>query len=188
MTLNRQVGNINIGGFSSGGAQSVNVSLSGSTLTVNVDGHSDSVTLPTSDAASISGSIIINELSVNYESTVTSASRASVECRDIDLAGDVTVSCPNVIVRTYNRSSSNTNKVTKIKSGLACNINGSGTVKITGCFSATYASDISSVYLTSTGAMGYILCVFDKGNLVSSKPYNLFGVSGYFAVYGVAIS
>ena len=45
LTLNRQVGNINIGGFPSGGAQSVNVSLSGSTLTVDVDGNSDSVSL-----------------------------------------------------------------------------------------------------------------------------------------------
>lgn len=45
LTLNRQAGNISIEGFSSGGAQSVNVSLTGSTLTVNVDGHSDSVSL-----------------------------------------------------------------------------------------------------------------------------------------------
>lgn len=45
LTLNRAAGNINIGGFTSGGAQSVNVSLSGSMLTVNVDGHSDSVNL-----------------------------------------------------------------------------------------------------------------------------------------------
>ena len=45
LTLNRQVGNINIGGFSSGGAQSVDVSMNGSTLTVTVDGHSDSVSL-----------------------------------------------------------------------------------------------------------------------------------------------
>ena len=48
MTLNRQVGNISIGGFSSGGAQSVDVSLSGGTLTVNVDGHSDSVDISSS--------------------------------------------------------------------------------------------------------------------------------------------
>ena len=45
MTLNKATGNISIGGFTSGGAQSVNVSLSGTTLTVNVDGHSDSVNL-----------------------------------------------------------------------------------------------------------------------------------------------
>ena len=43
LTLNRASGNLQIGGFTSGGAQSVDVSLSGSTLTVNVDGHSDSV-------------------------------------------------------------------------------------------------------------------------------------------------
>ena len=57
LTLNRQAGNINIGGFTSGGAQSVNVSLSGSTLTVDVDGHSDSVDILTSTGLDIVGRI-----------------------------------------------------------------------------------------------------------------------------------
>ena len=59
LTLNRASGNLRIGGFTSGGAQSVNVSLSGSTLTVNVDGHSDSVNLQS--ASSLSGSIHLYE-------------------------------------------------------------------------------------------------------------------------------
>ena len=46
LTLRRQIGNISIGGFPDEGAQSVSVSLSGSTLTVDVDGHSDSVNIP----------------------------------------------------------------------------------------------------------------------------------------------
>ena len=45
LTLNKQTGNINISGFTTGGVQSVDVSLSGSTLTVSVDGVSDSVNL-----------------------------------------------------------------------------------------------------------------------------------------------
>ena len=64
------MGNINIGGFTSGGAQSVNVSLSGSTLTVNVDGHSDSV--------NISSAIQNSEFSIRFTTSVGAGSKYNV--------------------------------------------------------------------------------------------------------------
>ena len=188
LTLNRAVGNINIGGFTSGGAQSVNVSLSGSTLTVNVDGHSDSVTLPTSDTASISGSINVpTSLGYNYtSSSYTSKPYASFSNRVSELSGDVSIYSENIVVGFYGYGTATSlRKVSSVTSTVTYNINGSGTVKIYG----GYKANVAAIIMASDSSFGYLSYTFNEGQLVSSSYNNLYvGQDPTFYITSVSIS
>ena len=184
------MGNISIGGFPDEGAQSVSVSLSGSTLTVNVDGHRDSVTLPTSDRASISGSITLpDSLSVSSSTGVYSVHTVGIDESGSQIQGDVTVFSPNIVSTTGNFGNTMcTQKITSLTSEPTYNIHGSGTVTIYGGY-ASSTSSISKMIVPSTTSTGYLSYIFDNGDLSSMSVSDLYtnGTSP-FCVTSVAIN
>ena len=183
------MGNLSIGGFPDEGAQSVSVSLSGSTLTVNVDGHSDSVTLPTSDRASISGSITLPDaLYGTYSDNAHSAYAASVVELGSQLQGDVTVFSSNIVSIIDNFSSAySIQEITSLTSEPAYNINGSGTVTIYG--GCAYSTSDPKIITPSTTSMGSISYKFDNGDLSSMSVSKIYlNHTSFFYVTGVTIN
>ena len=161
----------------------MNVSLSGSRLTVNVDGHSDSVTLPTSDTASISGSINVpTSLGYNYaSSSYTSKPYANFSNRVSELSGDVSIYSENIVVGFYGYGTATSlRKVSSVTSTVTYNINGSGTVKIYG---------VAAIIMASDSSFGYLSYTFNEGQLVSSSYNNLYvGQDPTFYITSVSIS
>ena len=137
LTLSRPSGNLQIGGFPNGGAQSVDVSLSGSTLTVNVDGHSDSVNIAALNP--LSGSIDIGSMVHTEGDTtpITPVLRTSIQNPNTALS--TTVSINNLKINNVGNTSSwswvnpdvvetYAYRMSLDKTKITSNISGSGTI------------------------------------------------------------
>ena len=192
LTLNRQAGDINIGGFPSGGAQSVDVSLSGSTLTVNVDGHSDSVNISSAvqnREFSISfpnegyangvavGSISIGSSKSNLYGW-NSTSVSSIECPFGTSQAYISSFNPNCDVKYVSLSRGNSgqeglrvNSISDTSENIAVSGSGSGTIRIYGYFQNHAYSGGDFIFTTSSKP--YLELTINNGSLssVSSNFY-----------------
>ena len=188
MTLNRQVGNISIGGFTSGGAQSVNVSLSGSTLTVNVDGHSDSVNLSSTVPPSGSLNIYTTPQECRCSQSVTQSRRtlyspygdAPIET----LNGPVSVHGAIISNVQFSSDSGYPAPVNITSSSLISatianyNLQGSGTIDLYGKFSIDMATiSYSGNNSTSTSFIRYTV---QNGRITQATFY---GYMSYSTTY-----
>ena len=181
LTLNRSVGNISIPSVTlpqSSGANSVNVSISGNKLTVKVDGHSDSVTLPSSSSATIE----IDHFEVS--STPTGSSQTWDMYRRYEYSSDQFFSNNTAVSFTfYDRqgSYSNSKYSGSIGSGTHTLMNSGVTVDAPSNFTATIqiGSSSSRIWfwaatedgytrrgtLSSVGLEGYVTLKITNGNI-----------------------
>ena len=208
LTLNRGTGNISIPSVTlpqSSGANSVDVSLSGSTLTVNVDGHSDSVNISSaiqnrefsisfpnegySDGVRIGSISRGSNTSSLYEWNMTNVS--ALECPFGSSQAYISSFNPNCDVRyiSLSRGSSGqeglrVNNITDASENITVSGSGSGTVRIYGYFYA-YVSN-SGGYVYTTSSKPYLELTIRNGSL-SSVSSNLYIMSGYssLSLHGV---
>ena len=201
LTLNRGVGNISIPSVTlpqSSGANSVNVSLSGSTLTVNVDGHRDSV--------DISSAIQNREFSISFANKgysdgamIGRISRAASTTSNLYEWNRSTVSkieCPfgtsQAYISSFNSASSidfsslsrgnsgqvgvRITSINDVSENIVISGSGSGTVRIYGYFYVFTGS--SGGYIYTTSSKPYLELIIEDGSL-SSVSSNLYCMSGY---------
>ena len=180
----------------SSGANSVNVSLSGSTLTVNVDGHRDSVDISSaiqnrefsisfpnkgySDGVMIGGTSRTTGTTSNlYEWNQTIVSK--IECPFG--TSQAYISSLNNLVNFISLSRGNSGqeglRITSINNtseNIVVSGSGSGTVRIYGYFYVyTYNS---GGYVYTTSSKPYLELTIEDGSL-SSVSSNLYCMSGY---------
>ena len=157
---------------------------------MNVDGHSDSVTLPTSDTASISGSITMpSSLGYNRSSSTSSKLYRGFGKVTSGIPGDVSINGDNVAVglESIAYTANRVYQVTSLKTELTYNINGSGTVNIYGGYQANY--NMYDIIVPSPTEFGYISLKFNKGELISTSCNNLYVNSNLvFYITNVSIS